>query len=121
MIGFKYKKYFKGDNLWGANITKDIFCNKSYWNLHYRDRIIERFKKTKSLIFIEKNSNNFTFKNFDDLNNFDYFINNKIICKNTNFYKSYLNEIFNKNSNKDFIINSKFIEKNLDLYIKLNQ
>lgn len=121
MIGFKYKKYFNGDNIWGANITENIFCNKSYWNLHYRDRIIERFKKTKSLIFIEKNSNNFTLKNFDDLNNFDYFINNKIICKNTNFYKSYLNEIFNKNSNKDFIINSKFIEKNLDLYIKLNQ
>ena len=121
MIGFKYKKYFNGDNIWGANITENIFCNKSYWNLHYRDRIIERFKKTKSLIFIEKNSNNFTLKNFDDLNNFYNFINNKIICKNTNFYKSYLNEIFNKNSNKDFIINSKFIEKNLDLYIKLNQ
>ena len=120
MIGFKYKKYIKGDNLWGANITKDIFCNKSFWNLHYRDQIIEKFKQTKSLIFIEKNSNNYVFKSFDDLKNFDYFINNKIICKNKNFYKDYLNKKFNKKSNKDFVKNSKFIKKNLDLYIKLN-
>jgi len=120
MINFKETIYKNKNNIEGGNFTKAMYCNKVFWKQHFDDRFHTKFNDKKKIIFAENIKNKIIFNKFENYNNFNNFIKNKIFCNNKNKYKDFLNNKFNKSSNKDFINNSKFVMKILDFYMNLS-
>ena len=64
MIGFNHYNLQGDHSIWGANIRNSMFCNKAYWNLHFKNKILEIIKVSKKIFFIERNYNQYILKEF---------------------------------------------------------
>ena len=119
MINFKETVYKNKNNIIGVNFTNAMYCNKVFWKQHFEDRFYKNYDK--KIFFAQNIKNRVIFNKFENYNNFNSFIKNKISCKSKNKYKDFLNKKFNKSSNKDFINDSKFVMKILDFYMNLSK
>jgi hypothetical protein len=120
MTGFNHYNTQNDNSIWSANIRNSMFCNKAYWNLHFKKKIFDVIRLSKKIYFIEKSNNQYVLKEFNNYNLFKKFIEKKIICNSDLFYQDFINSKFNKISNKDFINNSNLIKKAIDIYISIN-
>lgn len=120
MTGFNHNSTQNDNSIWSANIRNSMFCNKAYWNLHFKKKIFDVIGLSKKIYFIEKSNNQYVLQEFNNYNLFKKFIEKKIICSSNTFYQDFINDKFNKISNKDFVNNSNLIKKAINIYISIN-